>query len=1058
MPIRWITFVLCVTLLAFPIAAQSPNGTISGLVLDPSGKVITGADITIVNDLTRVQYGAKTNGEGIYVVSNLPPGQYRLQVSKTGFKTLIKPDIILNVLGALAINFTLPIGAASETVTVEGGAPIVDTQDATVSTVVDRQFVENMPLNGRSFQNLIMLAPGVVVTPSTYANQGQFSVNGQRTDSNYFSVDGVSANVGITAGNGLPQAAGGSLPAFSALGGTNSLVSVDAMQEFRIQTSTFAPEFGRSPGAQISIVTRSGTNDFHGTLFDYFRNNGLDASDWFSNRNGLQKPEERQNDFGGVIGGPIIKDRTFFFFSYEGLRLRQPISAETIVPDAESRQQAPVAIQPYLNAFAIPNGADLGTGLAEFNASYSNPSSLDAYSIRIDHVINSKSTLFGRYNYSPSDVTDREPTGLSSLESTSLLTQTFTVGWTNIISQRVSNELRANYSNVRGATSEKLDTFGGAVPLTDGVMFPTGFSSANGAFFLGILGAGTASSGFGSLLAGKSAVNEQRQINVVDNVSVSIGAHQLKFGVDYRWLAPIAGSPAYEQSLIFTGVSGGSGTAESGAPLEASIQAFQSDVVLLSQNISFYGQDTWKITPRLTLTYGIRWDIDPPVRGKNSNSQPFAVTNLNDPANLSLAPRGTRLYNITYGNVAPRLGLAYQLTQKKGWDTVLRGGIGIFYDFSPAGALGNSTFGFPFSASNTFFFVPLPLTPQQAAPPVISSSLPATTTLYVAQPGVELPRTYEWNIAVEQSMGDNQSLSLTYVGALGRSLLRPYDLFEPNANFEEVSVITNSGSSNYQALQLKFQRRLSRGLQALASYTFSHSIDNASTDSAFFTPSLVDNSSIDRGDSDFDVRHAFTGALTYNLPAPFKSRLVRAVLGHWSVDDFLTARSALPVDLIGANFFVNGTSFNARPDVIDGVPLYLYGSQCLAAAPLGLGQTCPGGKGFNPAAFAVPTSGQQGTLGRNVLRGFGAWQDDFTIRRQFHITERLGLQFRGEFFNIFNHPNFGPPTATLTSPLFGLSTQTLASSLSSGGAGVGFNPLYQIGGPRSIQFALKMEF
>ena len=306
--------------------------------------------------------------------------------------------------------------------------------------MIDRTFVDNLPLNGESFQTLIMLTPGVVLTTTAFDDQGQFSVNGQRADANYFTVDGVSANFGVTGTAQLLQTASGLLPALSALGGTNSLVSVDAMQEFRIQTSSFAPEFGRTPGGQVSILTRSGTNGFHGTLFEYFRNSVLDANDWFANYNHLPEPEERQNDFGSAVGGPVIKDKTFFFFSYEGLRLRQPLTQKTVVPDSSSRQQAPAAIRPYLNAFPVANGPELGTGLAEFNVSYSNPSSLDAYSIRIDQVINSKLGLFGRYSYSPSSIDQRgpyfgTPRVLSDTELTSFSIQTLTVGLTEIINQ-----------------------------------------------------------------------------------------------------------------------------------------------------------------------------------------------------------------------------------------------------------------------------------------------------------------------------------------------------------------------------------------------------------------------------------------------------------------------------------------------------------------------------------------------------------------------------------------------------------------------------------------------
>ena len=305
-------------LLFYPllVRGQTTNASLTGRVTDPSKATIADAKVASVNLSTNFRYESTTNGEGEYTLPNLPPGTYRMAVEKSGFKKLIRPDVTLHVQDALAIDFELPIGSAVETVVVQAGAPLVNTTSATVSTVVDQTFVENMPLNGRSFQTLIMLTPGVVVTQTAFDDQGQFSVNGQRADANYFTVDGVSANFGVTGYPPLVQAGGGALPALTALGGTNSLVSVDAMQEFRVQTSSFAPEFGRTPGGQISIVTRSGTNQFHGTAFEYFRNSVLDANDWFSNANHLPKPEERQNDFGGVFGGPILKDKTFFFRRY----------------------------------------------------------------------------------------------------------------------------------------------------------------------------------------------------------------------------------------------------------------------------------------------------------------------------------------------------------------------------------------------------------------------------------------------------------------------------------------------------------------------------------------------------------------------------------------------------------------------------------------------------------------------------------------------------------------------------------------------------------------------
>ena len=1042
------TFTLVVFLLLFVLFAsvlhgQSTNASLSGRITDPSKAVIAGARVTAISASTNVRYETTSNGSGEYYLGNLPPSSYRIEIEKQGFSKLVKPEVVLHVQDALRIDLDMKVGSASETVTVEGGAPLVNTETATVSTVVDRTFVENLPLNGRSSQTLIMLTPGVVVTPASFGDQGQFSVNGQRTDTNYFSVDGVSANFGVTGFFPLGQTGGGALPALSPLGGTNSLVSVDAMQEFRVQTSSFAPEFGRTPGGQISIASRSGTNAFHGTVFEYFRNGALDASDWFVNFNHLTKPQEHQNDFGGVFGGPILKDKTFFFFSYEGLRLRQPFTQQSVVPDNASRQSAPAGVQPFLKAYSVPNGPAAGPGLAQFNASYSNPSSLDAYSIRVDQVIGPKLHLFGRYNYSPSSLDQRgglfSTPALSTTQSLSSSIHTFTVGLTQLITPAVSNEVRVNYSNDRLAAKFAVDNFGGAVPLPDSLIFPPGFSSTDSGFLFFI-------SGVGEYAQGKSATDEQRQVNLIDNLSLTRGGHQMKFGVDYRWLAPFSSPFFYRTFVQFSSVTAARGGALSGTAAFAQPAVFAPSA-LLSQNFSVYGQDTWKITPRFTMTYGVRWDVNPAPKGKNSANDPITVTGLDNPPTIALAPRGTPLYETTYGNVAPRLGIAYQLTQKPNWDAVLRAGFGTFYDLGQGWLAGASAF-FPNGATKSLTFVPFPLSPQDAAPPALTGNPPVNTIL-VANPHLKLPRTYQWNAALEQSLGSGQSFSLTYVGAVGRDLLRVTNFFSPNPNFQVVELTDNSATSDYHALQAKFERRLSRGLQALGSYSWSHSIDIASSDTAagtLSTPGTIANPHVDRGNSDFDIRHSFTAGVTYDVPSPGSQKFVNAILGSWSVDSFILARSAPPVNIVGATSFAAGIALAPRPNVNPGVPLELEGSQF------------PGGKIFNKAAFAAAPAGQQGNFGRNVLRGFGASQLDLALQRQFRIAEKVGLRFRSEFFNIFNHPNFGSPNNTLSSPLFGRSTQTLANFLGAGGPNGGFSPLYQIGGPRSIQFAMKLQF
>lgn len=1056
---------VCLLLCALPVSGQSPDGNINGLVLDPSGRVIVAAEIVAVNDVTGVKHTARTNDEGIYLLPNLPPGPYRLQVSKVGFKTLIKPDIILNVQDALSINFTLPIGALLETVTVEGGAPLIDTENAAVSTVVDRNFVENLPMNGRSFQTLIELTPGVVVAAPSIYDGGQFSVDGQRTTSNYWMVDGVSANIGIAGSAAIPGSGfSGSLGSFSALGGTNSLVSVDALQEFRIATSTYAPEFGRTPGGQISILTRSGTNRLHGTAFDYLRNDLFDANDWFADNQGLAKPEERQNDFGGTVGGPIVKDRTFFFFSYEGLRLRLPRVAATTVPDLNARQglSTALAVRPYLNAFPVANGPEVldanaaPTGAAQFNASFSNAASLDAYSIRIDHKLRKTVNLFARYNYSPSSFVERgfSSRALSVVEPIHSTTQTATAGATWMFASSLANDFRFNYSRTSASSHDYQDDFGGAVPLSS-LPLPSPFTRQDGYFDLFI-----ASLEHGSLSMGQGSNNLQRQINLVDNVSLQKRSHALRFGIDFRRLSPAYRPYRYSQEPFFFDMP----STQAGS-LGFSFLESRSGTTTLFRNLGLFAQDTWRITPRLTLTYGLRWDVDfAPVSLEGARFVAVNGLNLGDLSNLALAAPGTPPFRTPYGSVAPRFGVAYQLSESQSWQTVLRGGFGVFYDLATSEASNLFFAGYPFEAAGFNFGGTFPLSSAAAAPPAI---VPASG-ISAFDPQIELPYTLEWNAALEQALGAQQTISMSYIGSAGRRLLQSTLVSQPNPDFATALLVGNTATSDYHALQIQFQRRLSRGLQALASYTWSHSTDSASAGSAYgrtanaFVPALGRNAS--RGPSDFDLRHAFSAGVTYDLPVPNAGDVANAVLRGWSLQAVVQARSAAPVDIFdGYLFQLNGSRADIRPDLVPGIPLYLYGREfpggkAINGTPNLAGPGCAGP--FCPPPTDVSGNPlRQGNLGRNALRGFGATQWDFAVHRDFAIREPVKLQFRAEMFNVLNHPNFGPPVADISQPQFGQSTETLGQSLSGGivGAG-GLNPLYQVGGPRSMQFALKLTF
>jgi hypothetical protein len=393
--------------IGLPVLGQSSSSAaVNGIVQDTTDARIPNASVKLINTDTGTESNSKTNKDGGFVIPSVLPGHYRLQIERDGFDTTQLTGITLNVGDNKNVIIRMKVGSSKETVTVDGSGATINTTDGSVSTVIDRQFVANIPLNGRSFQDLISLTPGVVTQSPQTSGQtpgynGDFSVNGQRTESNYYTVDGVTANVSGGIGSGFTgPSTGGVLGASTALGTTQSLLSVDALQEFRVESSSYSAEYGHSPGGQFALVTRSGTNAFHGTVFDYLRNNFFDANNWFNDHYGDPQPALRQNDFGGTLGGPVRipklyngKDRTFFFASYEGLRLDQPTAAIIqYVPDLFLRQQAAPAIQPILNAFPIPNGIDYGTStnpsLAQFIEPYSSPSSIDSTSIRLEAVVN----------------------------------------------------------------------------------------------------------------------------------------------------------------------------------------------------------------------------------------------------------------------------------------------------------------------------------------------------------------------------------------------------------------------------------------------------------------------------------------------------------------------------------------------------------------------------------------------------------------------------------------------------------------------------------------------
>jgi hypothetical protein len=1013
------------TLLAQP-------ATLSGRIFDSSQLAVSGATVAVTHQDTHLKRSTQSNDSGIYSLPGLPPGKYDIRLDAAGFASQEQRGVLLETAQQAQIDFTLALGETSQAVTVAGGNGLLQTSDASVSTFVDRNLTDNVPLNGRSFQNLVTIAPGVNLS-NAQNSSGQFVVNGLRATANSFSIDGVSAVSTVTG----YQSAGGNNGGYNAAGGTNSMVAVDALQEFRILTSSYAPDYGRNPGAQILLVTRSGTNAFHGAIFDYFRNDKLEAADWFVDQAGQRKPPLRLNDFGGVFGGPVVRDRTFVFVSYEGQRLVQPQFAVTAVPSLAARQAAPAAAQPFLDAFPVPNGPNLGNDQTQFSSGYSNPLSTDSTLVKLDQIFTPKLRAFGSFTDAPSAKASRANEGSASLadsEITQFREKSLTAGLSYIFSPVLLTELRINLSSNINASRFTMDTFGGAVVPPNDLLLP-GTSAANNFSFVNL------GDPNGDLLGGSVGTMDQRQINAVDNTSYVLGTHQLKFGADYRKLLPLV-TAGGDQYFEFNGVTG---------LVENQLDAFHSTIPSRARtemtNLSFYVLDTWRPSARLALTYGLRWcynSVPHSLDLNNGNLVPL----LGDYAtgNVTVGIPGTALWKPQYLNFAPRLGAAWQLRRQPGWETVLRVGGGLYYDTGIADASSQPwVSGYPAAQSTVLLNSSLPVSPEQVQLRPVNLAHPAPGNQFFIFPSdFQAPRVWEWNVALQQAFSKDQTLTAAFVGAAGRKLLYVVAYAEVTANIYPVLYTDNSGRSDFDSLQIQYQRRLIHGLTANMGYTWSHSIDTNSSDTSPNVPTVFEPAPLNRGNSDFDIRHSFHGGFSYSIPGARGADWIKALSSRWGLDGIVTAQTSVPIDVTSRRDFGFG-GYDFRPDVEPGVRPWIENPDVA------------GGMQLNPAAFVVPATATQGDLGRNTLRGFDLVQADLSARRSFRVAEGVNLLFRADMFNALNHPNFANPSGSLGSALFGTSPGTIANSQVGGGA-FGLNSVFNIGGPRSAQLSLKLAF
>ena len=1076
--------------LTFSEAFAQSGATLAGRVVDEQTAPIVGATVQAVNISTNNSLTITTNDAGLYVFTEIQPGNYRVKVQQKGFQTTVKENVVLNVTARVTVDFTLKVGEVSATVTVESETGLIERDSPTVSTVVTREFVENIPLNGRSFQALLELTPGVVLTPSSVTNPGQFSVNGQRTNSNYFTLDGVSANSGTTPFATSSQQAAGTLPSTTVLGGFNNLASVEELQEFRIQTSVFAPEFGRTPGAQVQLASSSGTNKLHGSVYNYLRNDKFDANTFFNNRSNIPRGKLRQNNFGVAVGGPVYlprfgegtpflydgHDKTFFFVSYEGLRLRQPVFRSANVPSQLARERAAslglTNISTLLAAYPLPNATPTTTDplIGRFEQSLSNPISFDTIGVRIDHNLTANFSVFGRYKHTNSSSDQATTAFPNQTNFYRIKTRLFTFGGTYIANSRLTFDGRGNFTDDAADFLFTGQEIGGAVLPDLSLLMPNYIGEQNA----------SGSLQFGSLInqtRGRSFGNGQQQLNLVGSSAILLGNHQIKFGGDYRRLSPKVVARSYGFTYNFGSLSAvldqTPNSTTRGTAL-VSVQALAPAGQFLFENYSAFGQDTWRINPRLTLTYGVRWDVNTPP--SSDGALPYAINGLDNLMTATLAPAGTRAFEPTYNNFAPRIGAAYSIDRDGGF--VIRGGFGVFYDL----ATGQATRGyasFPFNSLTPSVRVPfIPGSPALLAalqPAPFNTNPPYSSEFYVYERNIKLPTTLQYNISVEKSLGSRQSISVTYVGSRGRRLLFTEILrntvadavlpipakmflnpiFGNGVSSSNVSITSNRGRSDYNGLQIQFERRLSRGLQVISSYSYAKSNDNISSEIAASAGVFRVNPDVEYAPSDFDIRHTWTAAATYQIPTLIKEGIGKAIFGGFALDLITRARSAPPY-----NAFVSytntsaGVSFINRPDINTNVPLYLDDP------------SVPGGRKLNQEALSAPPVTRQGTLGRNALRAFPLYQTDIALRREFRLGEIAKLQLRAEAFNILNQSNFSVDSSTFISInrtsttqtlTFGQANSILANQLS-GSSGTGFNSLYSVGGARSLQFAAKFIF
>ena len=1015
--------------------AQATNGVISGTVTDPSGAALPGATVQVKNVSTGVIRTVTTNEVGRYRVPDLLVGQYEVQAAQPGFRTVVESAVPLTVGSERVVNFSLPIGQAQETVNVESQIVQVDTTSAAVATLVEQKQISDLPLNGRNYTQLIALAPGVLQTPPTfpsgfYGRGADYSVSGSRPEGQAFLLDNTNVQNFWNHGPG------------SAVLGTT--LGVEAIAEFSAQTNTYSAQFGGS-GAAVNAVTRSGTNNYHGSLFEYHRNSALDARAFYD---GPELPRFRQHQFGGSFGGPIKKDKAFFFFNYEGLRKRQGLTQIATVPDADARRGiipglAPITIPPQiqqlLNYYPLPT-IPVGGGVGQVPSVGTQRGDEDYLLGRVDYAVSPKDSLFARY------VNDRalfkDPFSGSIIplwpETHHTGNHYATLEERRIISSSIMNLARVSFVRTR----EGSDLDSNLPGLTffpgrkNGTINITGLSPLGSSIFLPFLFV-------------------QNKVGGGDDVYWTHGSHSLRFGADITRVQSNVNAPGWlGGQFVFNSLA---------SFLSASPFLFfgplpdQSDGYrdFRETDLNAYFQDDWKARPNLTLNLGVRYEF---VTNPTTDKHPLnTITNYSTAKAFTTVPN-VFLNNPSLRNFDPRFGFAYDPFRDH--KTSIRGGFGIFHNpIAPRTYASAYYFNPPYSFTvQVFPSFPFPsfLAPLPSQSNAVNYDTPST------------PYQMQWNLNIQRQLFEATILTVGYVGSRGVHLFYQRDQNPPipttgsdgNPVFGTllpgVGIFANprinpalgpyngaepAANSAYHSLQTNLNRRFSHNVQGQVSYTWSHCIDTSSNTYGLeggFPAMNPYNVSLDRGNCLFDRRHALSVSSLVALPFTGKFKGHQLVEG-WQLSGITTVRSGSPFTVgVGFDQAGLGAAFvNNRP--------ILNAGRTVENIKVGTLEHW-----FDPTAFSLPAVGELGNVGRNTLIGPGYWNVDFSAMKNNRISESVNLQFRAEMFNVLNHANWGLPNPSVF-------VQT------PGTGGGTYNPIAgritTLANPmRQIQFALKLIF